>query len=43
MKKILEEIQKGEFAKEWALENQAGQPQLKPTSYRGATHRKGWF
>lgn len=29
MKKILEEIQKGEFAKEWALENQAGQPQLK--------------
>jgi len=29
MKKILEEIQKGKFAKEWALENQAGQPQLK--------------
>jgi ketol-acid reductoisomerase len=29
MKKILEEIQKGEFAKEWALENQAGQPMLK--------------
>jgi ketol-acid reductoisomerase len=28
MKKILEEIQKGEFAKEWALENQAGQPML---------------
>jgi ketol-acid reductoisomerase len=28
MKKILEEIQKGKFAKEWALENQAGQPQL---------------
>lgn len=29
MKKILEEIQKGKFAQEWALENQAGQPQLK--------------
>ena len=29
MKKILEEIQKGEFAREWALENQAGQPMLK--------------
>lgn len=29
MKKILDEIQKGEFAKEWALENQAGQPMLK--------------
>jgi ketol-acid reductoisomerase len=28
MKKILEEIQKGEFAKEWALENQAGKPML---------------
>lgn len=28
MKKILEEIQKGEFAKEWALENQAGRPML---------------
>lgn len=29
MKKILLEIQKGKFAKEWALENQAGQPMLK--------------
>lgn len=29
MKKILEEIQKGEFARDWALENQAGQPMLK--------------
>lgn len=29
MKKILAEIQNGEFAKEWALENQAGQPMLK--------------
>jgi ketol-acid reductoisomerase len=28
MKKILEEIQKGEFTKEWALENQAGRPML---------------
>jgi ketol-acid reductoisomerase len=28
MKKILEEIQTGKFAKEWALENQAGRPML---------------
>lgn len=28
MKRILDEIQKGKFAKEWALENQAGQPML---------------
>lgn len=28
MKKILEEIQTGKFAKEWALENQAGIPML---------------
>ena len=27
MKKILEEIQSGAFAKEWILENQAGRPQ----------------
>lgn len=29
MKKILEEIQTGKFAQEWALENQAGTPMLK--------------
>ncbi|MEI8389375.1 MAG: ketol-acid reductoisomerase [bacterium] len=29
MKKILEEIQNGEFAKEWIEENQKGQPNLK--------------
>ncbi len=29
MKEILKEIQNGKFAKEWALENQAGNPQLK--------------
>ncbi|MGB4363741.1 MAG: ketol-acid reductoisomerase [Methanothermobacter tenebrarum] len=29
MEKILEEIQKGEFAKEWTLENKAGRPMLK--------------
>ncbi|MDZ7723587.1 MAG: ketol-acid reductoisomerase [candidate division KSB1 bacterium] len=29
MKKILEEIQSGEFATEWILENQANQPRLK--------------
>ncbi|MGZ4856882.1 MAG: ketol-acid reductoisomerase [Methanobacteriaceae archaeon] len=28
MKQILEEIQTGKFAKEWALENQAGRPML---------------
>ena len=28
MKQILKEIQTGKFAKEWALENQAGRPQL---------------
>ena len=27
MKKVLEEIQSGAFAKEWILENQAGRPQ----------------
>lgn len=29
MAKILKEIQEGNFAKEWALENQAGGPMLK--------------
>jgi ketol-acid reductoisomerase len=29
MKKILEEIQSGEFAKEWILENQAGRPMFR--------------
>ncbi|MDI9617844.1 ketol-acid reductoisomerase [Methanothermobacter sp.] len=29
MRKILEEIQNGKFAKEWALENRAGAPMLK--------------
>ena len=28
MKKILEEIQTGEFTKEWATENNAGKPML---------------
>lgn len=28
MKKVLKEIQTGKFTKEWALENQAGKPQL---------------
>lgn len=35
MKKILGEIQSGEFAKEWILENQANRPQF------NALHRKG--
>ena len=29
MAEILKEIQEGKFAKEWALENQAGGPMLK--------------
>jgi ketol-acid reductoisomerase len=33
MKKILEEIQTGQFAKEWALENQAGRPMLNRLQY----------
>jgi len=31
MKKILEEIQRGEFAREWILENRAGAPSFKAT------------
>ena len=34
MKKILEEIQSGEFAKEWILENQAGRPMFRATRER---------
>jgi ketol-acid reductoisomerase len=29
MKKILEEVQTGAFAREWILENQAGRPMFK--------------
>ena len=31
MKKILEEIQQGQFAKEWILENKANAPAFKAT------------
>ncbi|MCS7150137.1 MAG: ketol-acid reductoisomerase [Caldimicrobium sp.] len=38
MKKILEEIQKGQFAREWILENQAGRPVLNALRKREADH-----
>jgi ketol-acid reductoisomerase len=38
MKKILEEIQTGEFAKEWVLENQAGRPQYTKLLERDKNH-----
>ncbi|MBM3485227.1 MAG: ketol-acid reductoisomerase [Alphaproteobacteria bacterium] len=38
MKKILEEIQSGRFAREWVLENQAGQPSFKAMRRGGAEH-----
>ncbi|MCA9206787.1 MAG: ketol-acid reductoisomerase, partial [Planctomycetales bacterium] len=34
MKKILEEIQTGKFAREWILENRAGAPAFKATRRR---------
>ncbi|MNC87216.1 Ketol-acid reductoisomerase [compost metagenome] len=38
MKKILREIQTGAFAREFVLENQAGQPVLKAQRRIGAAH-----
>jgi ketol-acid reductoisomerase len=38
MKKILEEIQSGAFAKEWVLENQAGRPHYAKLLERNANH-----
>ncbi len=38
MKRILEEIQSGRFAREWVLENQAGQPSFKAMRRRAAAH-----
>ena len=38
MKKVLHEIQSGEFAKEWILENQAGQPNFKAVRRTEASH-----
>ena len=38
MKKILGEIQRGEFAKEWILENKANQPTFQATRRRDRNH-----
>jgi ketol-acid reductoisomerase len=38
MKKILDEIQSGQFAREWILENQAGQPHFKALRRINAEH-----
>jgi ketol-acid reductoisomerase len=38
MKKVLEEIQTGKFAKRWILENQAGRPQFLLLEKRGWDH-----
>ena len=38
MKKILNEIQNGEFAREWILENKAGAPAFKATRRRERNH-----
>ncbi len=38
MKKILQEIQEGRFAKEWILECQAGQPSFKALLKKGEQH-----
>ena len=38
MKQVLEEIQSGEFARNWVLENKAGQPNFKAERRRWANH-----
>jgi len=38
MKTILDDIQSGRFAKEWVLENKAGQPSFKAMRRRAAGH-----
>ncbi|HKX09906.1 MAG TPA: ketol-acid reductoisomerase [Stellaceae bacterium] len=38
MKRVLEEIQSGKFAREWVLENAAGQASFKAMRRRGAEH-----
>jgi ketol-acid reductoisomerase len=38
MKKILDDIQSGRFAREWVLENAAGQPSFKALRRRAAAH-----
>ena len=39
MKKILEEIQSGEFAKEWMLENRVNRPVFNALLKRGQEHQ----
>ena len=39
MKKVLAEIQSGRFAREWVLENNAGQPSFKAMRRRAAQHQ----
>jgi ketol-acid reductoisomerase len=38
MKRILDEIQKGQFAKEWILENRAGRPSFNALARRDSVH-----
>ena len=38
MKRILDDIQSGRFAREWVLENAAGQPSFKAMRRRAAEH-----
>jgi ketol-acid reductoisomerase len=39
MKKILAEIQNGQFAKEWLLEDRVGRPQFNAIARRQADHQ----
>jgi ketol-acid reductoisomerase len=38
MKRVLDDIQTGRFARDWVLENKAGQPSFKATRARNAAH-----
>ena len=38
MKRVLDDIQSGRFARDWVLENRAGQPSFKATRARAAAH-----
>jgi len=38
MKRVLDDIQSGRFAKDWVLENKAGQPSFKAMRARAAAH-----
>ena len=38
MKRVLEDIQSGRFARDWVLENKAGQPSFKASRRRSAEH-----